>query len=427
MLSLCLIVLLLLKGSESCRLSDEGEAPKITPANSNHIQISWEGVFEGCSDTNVKEVYVQKYGGQTLRMDGAKYSHKRALVKLSPCLQHRMMVTLALGNNRYLPTPNSAIYNEVSYEAKYNDYKTLYAGLLDKEVVQKTCMEKTNMVVTIPEPPPGLTKCIVEKEIISSSIILGQSWRIRFVIVNPENEHQFINVEADVDKLDFCQDENPTGRDEDNSRERGQESVTERKMENTTERGKENATEKGEGITSERGEENTSKRGKEITKERNEENDTERGNRDTTERGHENITERVQRPLSSLNGPELGIGNLTTEVECLPDGEDRNSTCNSEEKDKDFVIPLHVLAAVVGVSGVILFGGLVSLLILCFKKRRARKAMRPGRVDQNPVYGHSEAYYMGREWMQMEDTSPHYGVGDEGWEDFAQDRNPYYE
>ena len=263
MLPFCFFALLLLKGSDSCRRSGGGEILNVTPANSTHIHISWEGVFESCSDANVEEVYVRKYGGQTLY---AKYSDKRVQVELSPCLHHRMMVTLDLGKRRDLSS-DSVIYNELKYETKYSSYKTLYAGSLNKEIVQKTCMEKTNMILTIPDVPLSLTKCIVEKEI-RSSIILGQSLRIRFVIVNPENEHQFINVEADVDKLDFCQDENPTERNKENSTERGQESVTERKMENTTERGEETATEKGEGITSERGKENTTERGKENTIER---------------------------------------------------------------------------------------------------------------------------------------------------------------
>ena len=100
----------------------------------------------------------------------------------------------------------------------------------------------------------------------------------------------------------------------------------------------------------------------------------------------------------------------------------------NEDKDNDFVIPLPILAAVVGVSASILLAGAVSLLILCYRKRRdKKKARRPGQVDQNPVYGHYEDYYMGREWIELEDTSPYYGVREDGWEDFVSDNNPHYE
>ena len=43
---------------------------------------------------------------------------------------------------------NLAVYNEVELEAQYNYYNTLYAGVLNKEVVQKTCLEKTSSKVT---------------------------------------------------------------------------------------------------------------------------------------------------------------------------------------------------------------------------------------------------------------------------------------
>ena len=134
MLSFYLFALLLLKESESCRRSCGGEILNVTPVNSTHIQISWEGVFEGCSDTNVENIYVRKYRTLSLRMENTKYSDKRVQVELSPCLHHRMMVTLDLGKSRYLAS-DSVIYNELKYEARHNWYKTLYAGLINKEVV----------------------------------------------------------------------------------------------------------------------------------------------------------------------------------------------------------------------------------------------------------------------------------------------------
>ena len=45
----------------------------------------------------------------------------------------------------------------------------------------------------------------------------------------------------------------------------------------------------------------------------------------------------------------------------------------------------------------------------------------------NPVYGECEAYYEGREKMQVEDSNNYYGAGDEGWEDSATDRNSHYQ
>ena len=280
MFLLFLIALIHLKGCEPCSVAVEGEDPEISLANSTHIILSWEGVFSGCSDNDVKEVYVQfqsrNYNDETtsMKLDGAKFSQKRAFFKSNPCLQHQMMVTLDLGNGRYLSS-KATIYNEVKHAARYNYYKTLYAGLINKEVVQKTCLEKSTSNLTIPDPPQGLTKCILEKEVIGGSAMLGHRLKIEFKIVNPENVREIIDFEAVVDKLGFCPEENTTGE--------------------------------------------------------------------------------------------------------------------YKENNKDFAFQNNVLAVVVGLSVSILVAALVTLLILCYRKRRASKqARKQGRVDQNPVYGHSE-------------------------------------
>ena len=114
--------------------------------------------------------------------------------------------------------------------------------------------------MTIPKPPPGLTKCIREKTI-TGSIISGWSLEIRFVIVNPENEDENMVVDAVVRKLQFCLEENPTERDEESPMERGKENATARKKENTTERNKENSTERDKANTTERNKESTTERG----------------------------------------------------------------------------------------------------------------------------------------------------------------------
>ena len=107
---------------------------------------------------------------------------------------------------------------------------------------------------------------------------------------------------------------------------------------------------------------------------------------------------------------------------------EENTTRVYKENNKDFAFQNNVLAVVVGLSVSILVAALVTLLILCYRKRRASKqARKQGRVDQNPVYGHSEDYYVGGGRMQVEDTSPYYGVREENWEDFVTDNNTYYD
>lgn len=92
----------------------------------------------------------------------------------------------------------------------------------------------------------------------------------------------------------------------------------------------------------------------------------------------------------------------------------------------DFTFQNSVLAVVVGLSASVLVAAIVTMF-LCYRKRRSGNAEMSKEVDENPMYGHSEGYYLGRERTQVEDTSLYYGVRDECWEDFVTDRNTYYQ
>ena len=142
--------------SESCKLS--GEDPKITPVNSTHIFISWDKVFLDMSNKNVKRTQVVIRGSPNQINHDANFNDKRVCLKLNPCLQlGKIMISLDLGNDDFCQS-NFAKYNEVKHERRHEWYKTLYAGLLNEEVAQKTCLEKINSTVIIPETPPGLTE-----------------------------------------------------------------------------------------------------------------------------------------------------------------------------------------------------------------------------------------------------------------------------
>ena len=67
------------------------------------------------------------------------------------------------------------------------------------------------------------------------------------------------------------------------------------------------------------------------------------------------------------------------------------------------------------------------LICLCIKKKTRSSRQTHESADMNPVYGECEAYYEGRDKMQVEDSNTYYGAGDEGWEDSATDRNSHYQ
>ena len=291
--------LLLLQRSECCRLSGEDDKPKVTPTNSTHVQISWEGAFSGCSDKNVKKIFVRFPSESTnvkVRLDDAnvKFSMGSGQFKFNPCCKQKIGVTLQLGNDTYLYS-NTTWYNKIDHETPENNYKHLYGGSLHKEVVNRSCLKENNTTVTIPDTPLALENCILKKEI-KESEILGQGLKIKFTVVNPESEEKYLVVEAPLDALNAC---------------------------------------------------------------------------------------------------------------------------------PDFTFQNSVLAVVVGLSASVLVAAIVTIMFLCYRKSRSGNMVMS--VDENPVYGHSEGYYLGRERTQVEDTSPYYGVRDEGWEDFVTDHNAYYQ
>ena len=218
-------------------------------------------------------------------------------------MQHKLRVSLSLGDEQYRQS-SFVIYNEVKHDAAYNYYKSLYAGLLDKKVVQKICLKENSISLTgIPNPSPVLARCIIRKEINEGPAISGQRLKIRFIVVDAVSEEETIDVDDIVNKFDFCPEENSTGK------------------------------------------------------------------------------------------------------EC-------------ENND---------VAVVVGLLTSVLFTAIVTALMLSYRKKRSSEDKRPGQVDENPCKGHSEDYYQGRERVQVDDTSPCYGVRDEGWEDCATDENTYFQ
>ena len=290
--------LLLLQRSECCRLSGEDDKPKVTPTNSTHVQISWEGAFSGCSDKNVKKIFV-RFPSQSTNVkvrlnDDVKFSMGSGQFKFNPCCKQSFSVTLQLENETYLSS-NTTWYNKIDHETPENNYKHLYGGSLHREVVNRSCLKENNTTVIIPDIPLALENCILKKEI-KESEILGQGLKIKFTVVNPENEEKYLVVEAPLDALNAC---------------------------------------------------------------------------------------------------------------------------------PDFTFQNSVLAVVVGLSASVLVAAIVTIMFLCYRKSRSGNMVMS--VDENPVYGHSEGYYLGRERTQVEDTSLYYGVRDECWEDFVTDRNTYYQ
>ena len=188
-----------------------GGTPKVVPANKTHILISWENVFEDCDDTTVKRVEVHiktRKGGLEKITTNVKFSKKEVHLDRSPCFQHQVKVLLEPKHPSDIPQSSLlAVYNEMGpNEREYNYFKTFYSGLLNKEVVQKTCLKRNDNSVTIPDTPEPLKNCI-ELMKKTGRAELGKSMRLSLTVVNPE-EDGIIEIDATVDQLNHCLGEN---------------------------------------------------------------------------------------------------------------------------------------------------------------------------------------------------------------------------
>ena len=258
---------------------------------------------------------------------GVDFNQKQVYLERNPCFQHQIMVVLKPPNAAET-TKNSdlVVYNEMHPNVrKVNYYKTFYSGLLEEEVVQKTCLKINDTSVTIPDSPEPIKDCI-ELGVKKGNAKLGQDLRLSLKVVNPE-EDGIIDIDAVVEHLTHCPEDNT-----------------------------------------------------EVTEENK------------------------------------------TEEPCLTD-RGGNSICDPGAEVETKIGEAEYMAVV----AVPVICSVVLMIRLCKKRSSTSSSTERGRVDVNPVYGECEAYYEGGERMQVEDASPYYGSGEEGWDDVVTDRNAFYD
>ena len=155
------------------------------------------------------EVHIKtRKGGLEKITTNVKFSKKEVHLDRSPCFQHQVKVLLEPKHPSDIPQSSLlAVYNEMGpNEREYNYFKTFYSGLLNKEVVQKTCLKRNDNSVTIPDTPEPLKNCI-ELMKKTGRAELGKSMRLSLTVVNPE-EDGIIEIDATVDQLNHCLGEN---------------------------------------------------------------------------------------------------------------------------------------------------------------------------------------------------------------------------
>ena len=139
------IILLLLANagnivSSSCVRS--GNEPKVTVADSNHLLVNWEKSFEGC-DTLSANVHI---GGNIV---GRNIADKEAKIEINPCLAHTHITVKMQLDKANLLWSHTSHYNDYTATPKIEE---LYSGLLQKQVVDKTCVTSKGTLF-VPDVP----------------------------------------------------------------------------------------------------------------------------------------------------------------------------------------------------------------------------------------------------------------------------------
>ena len=132
---------------------------------------------------------------------GVDFGERKAVLQLDPCLQYKIYLRLFSYN------PNDYRTSEI---VKYNDNATLniaslYGGLLqDEQFMQSVCFKKEE-VITFPDPPEAVSKCILTRGDQENDEFTapGQSHFIPLQIVNPTNREP-LTIVAMVIGIETC-------------------------------------------------------------------------------------------------------------------------------------------------------------------------------------------------------------------------------
>ena len=154
--------------------------PNVTVGDSQHLLVNWEPAFEDCDSIEVQSATVQIDSAT----EEVAFAEKEAKIEANPCLTHPFILVK-------LELEEKTLW---SYVSRYNDYnenpkiEELYSGLLQKQVVDKICLD-INGTLFVPEIPDELSECVVmyEKQR-KYSEASNWSTQLVFTIVDPQNE-----------------------------------------------------------------------------------------------------------------------------------------------------------------------------------------------------------------------------------------------
>ena len=171
--------------------------PEVTVADSDHLLVNWTKSFEGCDSSKVNSTKVH-IGREVV--EEVIFEKKTARVKANPCLKH-LHISVRLNYE------GTAVWSFVSHYNNYNvvpKIETVYSGMLQRRVVDKTCVKKDGEL-SIPEIPDELKICVVSFDTLTkSSETTTKSTQFSFTIVDPQNENRRRIMKTEFKTYERC-------------------------------------------------------------------------------------------------------------------------------------------------------------------------------------------------------------------------------
>ena len=170
------------------------QAPEVTVEDSEHLLVNWAKSFDSC---NASEILIAKVHTGADAVEVA-FAEKEAKIKANPCLTHPQ-ISVSVQSAESKLWSQTAHYNDYNIQPKVED---LYSGLLEKQVVNQTCLQ-SNGKLFVPGIPDGLRKCVLRFENTRKSAGPANSTQFSFTIVDPQSKEGWKVV-----KTEFKVDEN---------------------------------------------------------------------------------------------------------------------------------------------------------------------------------------------------------------------------
>jgi len=187
---------------------DPTRVPIVTVADSTHLRVSWHGLFTGCQPNEVKNMnalveHISAQNTWSFKTIPLNFEEKEGLLPSNPCLQYKIYLRLFSHSDKTWAYRDSKIvkYNDISH----TNIVSLYSGLLqDEGFMEKICLKEEG-VITIPDPPEGVSDCILTRGDQENDEFTapGQSHFVPLKTLNPANK-ELMTITAMVNGIEKC-------------------------------------------------------------------------------------------------------------------------------------------------------------------------------------------------------------------------------